>query len=58
MASRKRASGGEGAEKRERPNDEAEAVRKLSEENARKAGEALRALRLPNEAEMCVVFKP
>ena len=58
MASRKRATGQKPAEKLERPSDEPEAVRTLSEENARKAGEALRALKLPNDAEPCVVFRP
>jgi len=45
-------------EKPEPPSDEPEAVKKLSEENVRKASEALRALKLPNEAEPCTVFKP
>lgn len=58
MAGRKRAARPEQAEKPERPSDEPEAVRKLSEDNARKAGEALRALKLPNEAEPCTVFRP
>ena len=55
MAGRKRA--GASKEAPERPSDEPEAVRQLSEENVRKASEALRALKLPNHAEPCVVFK-
>ena len=42
----------------ERPSDDPEAVRRVSEENVRKAAEALRALKLPNDVEPCVVFKP
>lgn len=42
----------------ERPSDAPEAVRQLSEENVRKAADALRALKLPNDVEPCVVFRP
>ena len=41
----------------ERPSDEPEVLRQLHAENLRKAGEALRALTLPNDVELCVVFK-
>lgn len=57
MAARKKARGAGAPHKPERPSDEPEAVRQLSEENVRKAAEALRALKLPNDAEPCVVFR-
>ena len=34
-----------------------EVLRELHAENIRKASEALRALKLPNDVEPCVVFK-
>ncbi|HET7767946.1 MAG TPA: hypothetical protein VFN74_04160 [Chloroflexota bacterium] len=42
----------------EKPSDDPEALRQLHAENIRKASEALRALKLPNDVEPCVVFKP
>ena len=60
MAGRKRAARDASStnEMAERPSDAPEAVRQLSEENVRKAAEALRALKLSNDAEPCVVFRP
>ena len=42
----------------EKPSEDPEALRQLHAENIRKASEALRALKLPNDVEPCVVFKP
>ena len=42
----------------EKPSVDPEVLRQLHAENLRKAGEALRALKLPNDVEPCVVFKP
>ena len=42
----------------ERPSDDPDVLRRLHAENIRKASEALRALKLPNDVEPCVVFKP
>ena len=42
----------------EKPSEDPDVLRELHLENIRKAGEALRALKLPNEVEPCVVFKP
>ena len=39
------------------PSDDPEVLRQLHADNMRKAGEALRALKLPNDVEPCVVFK-
>ena len=41
----------------EKPSDDPEILRQLHAENLRKASEALRALKLPNDVEPCVVFK-
>ena len=58
MAARKRRTARAKDERPEPPSDAPDAVRQLSEENVRKAAEALRVLKLPNEAEPCTVFKP
>ena len=54
MGARKRASASKQAEK---PSEDPEVLRQLHAENIRKASEALRALKLPNDVEPCVVFR-
>ena len=41
----------------ERPSEDPEVLRRLHAENIHTAGEALRALKLPNDVEPCVVFR-
>ena len=42
----------------EKPSDDPDVLLQLHAENIRKASEALRALKLPNDVEPCVVFRP
>ena len=53
MAARKKASPAAA----EKASDDPEELRRLHAENLRKSSEALRALKLPNDVEPCVVFK-
>ena len=57
MAGRKGASG-KRVTASEKPSEDPAVLRQLHAENIRKASEALRALKLPNDVEPCVVFKP
>jgi hypothetical protein len=46
------------AKRSEKPSEDPEVLRQVHAENIRKASEALRALKLPNDVEPCVVFRP
>ena len=53
MGARKRAS----KSAQEKPSEDPDVLRQLHADNLQKASEALRALKLPNDVEPCVVFK-
>ena len=58
MAAKKRgAPRGKAAKAAERPSDDPDVLRQVHADNLRKASEALRALKLPNDVEPCVVFR-
>ena len=53
MAARKKSA----AKAPQKPSDDPDELRTVHAENLRKASEALRALKLPNDVEPCVVFR-